>query len=79
MCASGPTDTPFFETAKAKEAAFGRLRSAEQVVATGLHALEMGHGFAVDGFGNAAKGFMARMLPASFTAKMAGRVVRPRS
>jgi short-subunit dehydrogenase len=74
----GPTDTRFFETAKANEAAFGRLRSAEQVVATGLRALEKGRGFVVDGFGNKFSSFMARMLPAPFTAKMAGRVVRPR-
>jgi hypothetical protein len=74
----GPTDTQFFDIAQAKEAAVGRLRSAEQVVVTGLNALEKGRDFAVDGLGNAISGFMARMLPASFTAKMAARVVRPR-
>jgi short-subunit dehydrogenase len=74
----GPTETNFFEAAAAKEAAVGRLRTADQVVATGLRALEKGRKFVVDGPGNAFTGFMARMLPASFTAKMAGRVTRPR-
>ena len=73
----GPTDTKFFEMAK--EAAVGRLRTADQVVATGLRALEKGRTFAVDGMGNRVTGFLARMLPASFTAKMAGRVIRPRT
>lgn len=75
----GPTATNFFEAAAAKEAAVGRLRSADQVVATGLRALEKGRTFVVDGTGNAVTGFLARMLPASFTAKMAGRVTRPRT
>ena len=74
----GPTETNFFEVVGSKQAAVGRLRSAEQVVATGLRALEKGRSFAVDGVGNAVSGFLARMLPSGFTAKMAGRITRPR-
>jgi short-subunit dehydrogenase len=74
----GPTETNFFEVANAQQAAVGRLRTAEQVVATGLLALERGRTFAVDGGMNAVSGYFARMLPASFTARMAGRIVRPR-
>jgi short-subunit dehydrogenase len=74
----GPTETNFFEVAQAREAAVGRLRTAEQVVATGLRALERGRSFVVDGAVNALSGFFARMLPGSFTARMAARVVRPR-
>jgi hypothetical protein len=64
--------------AEAQQAAVGRLRSPEQVVATGLRALDKGKNFVVDGLGNAVAGSMARELPAWFTARMAGRVVRPR-
>jgi uncharacterized protein len=53
------------------------MRTADQVVATGLRALDKGRSFVVDGTGNAFTGFMSRMLPAAFTAKMAGRVTRP--
>jgi uncharacterized protein len=74
----GPTDTNFFEASGAKQAAVGRLRTAEQVVTTGLRALEKGHTFVVDGAMNACAGLFARMLPGSFTARMAGRVTRPR-
>ncbi len=73
----GPTETNFFEVIGSKKAAVGKLRSADQVVATGLHALEKGRGFVVDGMGNAVSGFMARLLPSAFTAKMAGRITRP--
>ncbi len=75
----GPTATNFFEVANARQAAVGRLRTPEQVVATGLRALDRGRTSAVDGTLNAISGFMARKLPASFTARMAGRVVRPTS
>jgi uncharacterized protein len=74
----GPTDTPFFKVADAQQAAVGKLRTPDQVVATGLRALEDGRRFVVDGAANAMAGFMSRMLPATFTAKMAGRVVKPR-
>lgn len=75
----GPTETNFFEASQAQQAAVGRLRRAEQVVATGLKAFDRGRDLAVDGFGNALAGFMARKLPPTFTAKMAGRVTRPRA
>jgi short-subunit dehydrogenase len=74
----GPTETNFFEVADAKAAAVGRLRTADQVVATGLRALEKGRTLAVDGMGNAVTGFLSSMMPSGFTAKMAGRVTRPR-
>jgi short-subunit dehydrogenase len=74
----GPTETKFFDVVGSKEAAVGRLRSADQVVATGLRALEKGRTRAVDGFSNALSGFFARILPSGFTAKMAGKITRPR-
>jgi short-subunit dehydrogenase len=74
----GPTDTNFFAASNAQQAAVGRLRSDDQVVATGLRALDRRRTFAVDGRVNAVSGFMARMLPTSFTARMAARVTRPR-
>jgi short-subunit dehydrogenase len=74
----GPTDTAFFEVCGSKEAAVGQLRSVDQVVATGLRALERGRHLVVDGAVNSLAGFMARILPSSFTSRMAGRVARPR-
>jgi uncharacterized protein len=74
----GPTDTEFFQVAGAREAAVGRLRTVDQVVATGLRALDKRRHLVVDGFVNSIAGFMARILPASFTSRMAGRIVRPR-
>jgi uncharacterized protein len=75
----GPTETNFFEVCGSKEAAVGRLRSADQVVATGLRALEKRRAFVVDGALNASAGFFARLLPGAFTARMAGRITRPRN
>lgn len=74
----GPTDTNFFATSQAQQAAVGRLRGVDQVVATGLKAFDRGRDLAVDGFGNTLAGLFARKLPPSFTARMAGRVTRPR-
>jgi short-subunit dehydrogenase len=74
----GPTDTNFFEASNAAQAKVGRLRSADQVVATGLRALDRGRSFVVDGTLNAISGFLARKLPATFTARMAGKITRPR-
>jgi uncharacterized protein len=75
----GPTETNFFEACGSKQVAVGKLRTADQVVATGLRALEKGRAFVVDGAMNNVSGFMARMLPAGFTARMAGRITRPRT
>ena len=74
----GPTATKFFEVADAKEAAVGGLRTVDQVIATGLHALDRKRPLAVDGLLNRISGVFAPMLPAAITARIAANVVRPR-
>jgi uncharacterized protein len=74
----GPTATKFFEIADAKEAAVGGLRTVDQVIATGLRALDRKRPLAVDGLLNRVSGFFAPMLPAAITARIAGNLVRPR-
>jgi uncharacterized protein len=74
----GPTETKFFEVAGSRDVAVGKMRTAEQVVETGLRALEKGRVIAVDGKTNALSGFFSRLLPSAFTARMASRFTRPR-
>ncbi|HZZ82141.1 MAG TPA: SDR family oxidoreductase [Gemmataceae bacterium] len=75
----GPTATKFFEVAGSTDLAVGKMRTAEQVVETGLRALEKGRGLAVDGTVNALNGFFAGLLPGAFTARMASKFTRPRA
>lgn len=72
----GPTETAFFEVA-GEGAAVGRKRTAEQVVATALRALERGNSVVIDGFSNALLANLARFFPRQFVARMAGRALRP--
>jgi hypothetical protein len=74
----GPTATKFFEIADAKEAAVGKLRTSEDVVATSLRALDRNRVLAVDGLFNRVQGFFAGLVPAGMSAKIASNVVRPR-
>lgn len=74
----GTTDTPFFETAGAPEAALGRKRSPEQVVATALRGLEQGRSLIVDGKINGLLSHGPRFIPRWLAAKLAGRAVQPR-
>jgi len=73
----GATATAFFEIA-GEQAAFGRRRTTEQVVATGLRALERGRTVVVDGASNALLAQLTRFFPRRFVAQMAGRTLRPR-
>jgi short-subunit dehydrogenase len=73
----GVTETAFFETA-GEAAAFGRRHTPEQVVATGLRALEQGRTVVVDGASNALLAQLTRFFPRRFVAQMAGRTLRPR-
>jgi short-subunit dehydrogenase len=74
----GPTATKFFETADAKEAAVGKLRTSEDVVATSLRALDRSRPLAVDGLFNRVQGFFAGLTPAAMSARIAGNLVKPR-
>jgi short-subunit dehydrogenase len=73
----GVTDTPFFDTIA--DARFGRARSVEQVVSTGLRALDRGTSVAIDGFANGVMANGARFAPRTMVVKLAGYLQRPKS
>ena len=72
----GATETAFFDTA-GEAASVGRRRTPEQVVATGLRALEQGRSVVIDGFFNALLAQVPRFFPRRFVARVAGQSVRP--
>jgi uncharacterized protein len=73
----GATETAFFDVA-GESASFGRRRTPEQVVATGLRALERRRSVVIDGFFNTLATQLIRFFPRRFIARMAGLSVRPR-
>lgn len=76
----GATETPFFDVAQSAEAAFGKMDTPEHVVAVGLRALERGKNYAISG-PNASNYLLAqvsRFAPRGITARIGGRVMRPR-
>src|SRR5215471_8835551 len=73
----GATETPFFDVA-GEAASVGRRRSPEQVVATGLYALEHGRTVAIDGRLNALLAGLPRLFPRWIVARIAGQSVHPR-
>ncbi len=74
----GATETPFFGVVGAEEASVGRRRAPQQVVATGLRALERGHGSAIDGAFNYWLAQTPRLAPRGLTALISKRLMRPR-
>jgi len=74
----GTTDTPLFEVNDAQEAALGRKRKPEQVVATGLRGLDKGKSLVVDGLMNSLLSNGPRLIPKWLAAKFAGQAVKPR-
>lgn len=73
----GATETAFFDVA-GEGASFGRRRAPEQVVATGLRALERGRSVVIDGFFNTLGAQLTRFFPRRFITRMAGLSIRPR-
>ncbi|HEY2761562.1 MAG TPA: SDR family oxidoreductase [Pirellulales bacterium] len=71
----GTTDTALFD--EAPEAALGRKRRPEDVVATALRALEQGRSIAVDGTLNGLLSHGPRFIPRWLAARFAGRAVQP--
>jgi len=74
----GATETPFFGVVGAEEASVGRRRTPQQVVATGLRALERGRGSAIDGAFNYWLAQTPRLAPRGLTALIGKRLMRPR-
>ena len=72
----GATETAFFDVA-GEAASVGRRRTPEQVVATGLRALEQGRSVVIDGFFNTLLAQLPRFFPRQFVARIAGQSVRP--
>ena len=71
----GQTETAFFD--QIEESRVGRARTADQVVATGLRALERGQTVVIDGFLNAALANSVRFGPRPLVARVAARMQRP--
>ena len=74
----GATETAFFDVVGTRDAAAGQMRSTEQVVATGLRALERGQSIVVDGQANSLLAQAARRLSFGLGARLAAQAVRPR-
>lgn len=75
----GTTSTELFDRAAAPQAALGKARTSEQVVATALSALDAGRCLAVDGWKNFFLTCGPRLIPTWFAAKCAGGAVRSKS
>jgi short-subunit dehydrogenase len=74
----GVTDTAFLKETRAEPLMVAPRRTPEQVVATGLRALERGRSVVIDGVGNAVLPQVVRLLPRALVAQVAGQVMRPR-
>jgi uncharacterized protein len=74
----GTTATQLFDRAAAPEAALGKPRTAEQVVATALAGLDRRRSLVVDGLKNSLLSHGPRLIPRWFAARFAGKAVRPR-
>lgn len=72
----GTTSTELFDRAAAPQAALGKARTSEQVVATALAALDRNRCLAVDGWKNFFLTIGPRLIPTWFAAKCAGDAVR---
>ncbi|MBV8085534.1 MAG: SDR family oxidoreductase [Chloroflexi bacterium] len=73
----GRTATPFFDAVGTTEGAVGVARRPEQVVATGLRALEQGRSHAVDGAANQLMALAPRFLPRTWYALIVCWLLRP--
>lgn len=75
----GTTSTELFVRGKAREAALGKPRTVEQVVATALRGLDGKRSLIVDGLKNALLTHGPRLIPRWFAAQCAGKAVKPQS
>ncbi len=74
----GTTATELFDRADATEAALGKPRTSEQVVATALAALDKKRSLVVDGLKNSLLSHGPRLIPRWLAAAFAGDAVRPK-
>ena len=74
----GVTDTNFFEAAQVEKPPLRVAQSPEEVVETALRGLKRGKSHVVSGWTNFLMIEGERIVPRSFVARMAGRMMRPR-
>ncbi|NJM08768.1 SDR family oxidoreductase [Candidatus Gracilibacteria bacterium] len=70
----GATATGFFDVVGTDAIALGRKRSPEQVVSSGLRALERGRSVVIDGPVNTLVAVVAKRLPFGLAARLAARI-----
>lgn len=77
----GPADTEFFDVAENQDAVFGKLETAEQVVATALRALDRRSppAFVISGTMNAVQAKAVGFAPRRFVLDLVGRLGAPSS
>jgi short-subunit dehydrogenase len=75
----GATDTAFFDTVGAAEAALGSRMRPEIVVSRALRALERGRSYVIPGASNYLLAQGARVLPRATLTQASERVMRPRN
>ena len=73
----GVTETNFFEAAKIQKPPLRGAQTPEDVVETALRGLSRGESHIVSGWTNLLMIESERLVPRSFVARMAGRVLRP--
>jgi short-subunit dehydrogenase len=73
----GATATNFFNVAGGGPVAAGGMRTSEQVVATGLRALERGQSVVLDGLLNTLLGAAGKWAPFWLSARIAARLAAP--
>ncbi|WP_437228665.1 SDR family NAD(P)-dependent oxidoreductase [Planctomicrobium sp. SH661] len=73
----GTTTTELFSRATAAEAAVGKHRTVQQVVATALKAFDHKRSLVVDGWKNSLLAHGPRLIPRWFAASCAGKTVQP--
>lgn len=74
----GATTTSFFDVVGTEDAAVGRKRTTQQVVATGLQAFERGKSVVIDGGMNTFLARTVKILPFPLAARLAERAMGPR-
>ena len=72
----GVTETGFFEAASIDLPPMRAVQSAEDVVETALRGLKRGKGHIISGWANFMMIQSERLVPRSFVARMAGKVLR---
>jgi uncharacterized protein len=72
----GVTETGFFEAASIDMPAMRAVQSADDVVETALRGLKRGKGHIISGWANFMMIESERLVPRSFVARMAGKVLR---